>query len=76
MPRRNLHKSVKDVVEEVLTDDPTARIDNRRLVLEVWDRYGLHLSPKQWELLKRLPQPETIRRHRAKIQNEEGRLRP
>lgn len=68
--------SCRERVEEVLSRHAETRRDNRLLILRVWEEYGLQLTPAQWETVTRLPQPETIRRTRAKLQNEEGRYQP
>ena len=71
-----MKSTIKDEVEHVLEVSPDARADNRVLTLRIWELHGLSLTPEQWALVPSLPQTETVRRHRAKIQNEEGRFRP
>lgn len=66
----------KDRVESTLSRYPETRNDNRFLILRIWDELGLDLTPEQWAKVPTLPQPETLRRTRAKIQNEEGRFLP
>jgi hypothetical protein len=66
----------KEEIEQVLAADPETRADNRVLLFRVWERQGLRLTPEQWETVRRLGQPETIRRVRAKLQNEERRYLP
>ena len=66
----------KDCVETTLDRHPETRSDNRFLILRIWDELGLDLTPEQWARVPSLPQPETLRRTRAKIQNEEGRFLP
>lgn len=51
------------------------RRSSRPRRFRVWERQGLRLTPEQWSAVAGLTQPETIRRTRAKIQNEEGRWR-
>jgi hypothetical protein len=62
------------LVEEVLTDFPAAREDNRVLVLKAWEREGLLLTEEQWAMVGKLTQPETLRRHGCKLRNEKRRF--
>jgi hypothetical protein len=66
----------KDVVEAVLARRPETRADHRLLMFRVWELQGLELTREQWAVVEELFQPETIRRTRAKLQNEEGRFLP
>lgn len=66
----------REEVEKVLASYPETRSDNRLLLFRVWEQQGLQLTPEQWEMVTHLRQPETIRRTRAKVQNDEGRYRP
>jgi hypothetical protein len=66
----------KDAVESALDRYPETRGDNRYLILRIWDDLGLNLTAEQWAVVTSLPQPETLRRTRAKLQNEEGRFLP
>lgn len=63
-----------ELVENVLTECPEARSDNRYLILKAWEREGLVLTEEQWGRVPDLSQPETLRRHGCKIRNEEGRF--
>jgi hypothetical protein len=73
---REMKMTGKEEVETVLDEHPETRGDNRFLLFRVWERQGLQLTPEQWEMVSRLRQPETIRRTRAKLQNEDGRFLP
>jgi hypothetical protein len=67
--------TVKPSVLRALRRSKIARRDNRYLMFEVWRDFGLILTPEQEEIISRLPQPESIRRCRAHVQNVEGRFR-
>lgn len=61
--------SYKDEVQEVYDKRPETIDDNRLLLFRVYERHGLKLTPEQWKVVEKLPQPETIRRNGAKIRN-------
>lgn len=63
----------KEAVERVLAEHPETRDDSRLLLLWVWNEFGYPVSPEQWSLASTMPQVESVRRTRAKIQNEEKR---
>ncbi len=67
---------IKPLVLKVLAECPAARRSNNRLVLEVWRRQHPELPAELLELADGLAQVESIRRQRARIQNEEKRFRP
>lgn len=56
------------MVGAVLRDVEDARKDDRILLLEVWDRQGLHLNKDQKAMFMRVMSAETIRRSRQLIQ--------
>ena len=58
------HSFVRNILKEI----PETRNSDRRLMLEVWERGGLHLTDHQKYLFMRLPSAESIRRARQKIQ--------
>jgi hydroxymethylpyrimidine/phosphomethylpyrimidine kinase len=64
----------KEKVMHVLANNVEAREDNLVLQFKTWEEEGLVLTDEQWAVVKcgMLSQPETIRRTRAKLQNEEG----
>lgn len=67
---------VKPLVAAALGRSPAARDNVNALILEVWRQCGLEVTENIEELASRLPQAETIRRERARIQNEQGRFPP
>ena len=67
---------VKQQVRRTLRQFPQARRDNRTLVLLIWRQQGLPISLEEALNPDRFWQPESIRRARAKIQNDEGQLKP
>jgi hypothetical protein len=67
---------VKPLVVAALRESPAARDDNNALILDVWQRCGLQVIGDIEMLASTLPQVETIRRERARIQNEEERYPP
>lgn len=63
-------KKVKPLVEEVLKYSQLARNCDKELIIRVWDRCGLILSPEQRAIWFKTPSTESIRRTRQKIQSE------
>lgn len=61
---------IRDKVEKVLSIDHKARNSDRRLILEVWKQSGFELSEEQEAKFFDLPQAESIRRTRQKLQEE------
>jgi hypothetical protein len=59
---------VNKLIEQILTTDMQSRDSDRRLMLIVWHKLGLVLTPEQRELFMILPSTETIRRVRQKLQ--------
>lgn len=61
-----------DVVEHVLKESTRARNDDRYLLVEVWQKYGLGLDERQVAMIlgSKLPSPETVRRYRQKLQQQ------
>lgn len=55
-------------VRTVLRDVPITRNNDRVLMLEVWERQGLHLTTEQKKMFMRVLNPETIRRTRQLTQ--------
>ena len=71
MSARNIALTVK----ETLKNNFQSRNSDRILLLEVWESYGLFLTPQQRIAFMDVPSAETIRRIRQKIQ-EEGKYPP
>lgn len=69
-------RTVRKAVEIALARNPIARDDNRVLYLEVLKQQGISIPPELEATVGSWPQIETVRRVRAKIQNEEGQLLP
>ena len=70
-----MNAKMSDVVVEVLKNDPAARVNDNRLVVQVCRRMGCELTDEQVEILCQLPNFAGIVRSRARIQAE-GRFRP
>ena len=66
------------LVEQCLATDKRCRQDDKWLILQVWRRTGLSLTPDQERIFlsKKLPSTETIRRTRQKLQEEGKYLAP
>lgn len=58
-----------------LKQDALCRNCDKRLILKIWQEHGFEVDV-DWDKLDGLPNPETIRRVRQKIQNTDGRLLP
>jgi hypothetical protein len=67
---------VRPLVADTLRESSAARDDNNALILQVWRRCGLQVVGDVESIAATLPQAETIRRARARIQNEEERYPP
>jgi len=59
---------VKDEVEAILQEVPSARNSDRVLFIEYMQRNGMNLSLSQREQFWNLAMPETVRRIRQKLQ--------
>lgn len=57
-------------IERVLREHPETRSSDKTLILRVWEMYGFGLSEAQKEIFMKLPQAETIRRVRQKLQEQ------
>lgn len=64
-------------VERILREYPQTRSDDRKLMLKVWESYGLYLSESQQQKFMghNIPSTETIRRTRQRLQ-EQGLYTP
>lgn len=60
----------KNLVEQILSEYPRARYDDKFLQLKVWELQGLTLDLKQMGIFlgKGISAPESIRRTRQKLQ--------
>lgn len=71
--------SVKEIIEKLLEEDPRCREDDKWLTYNVFqiiakeNGQGVFIP---FNLFDKFPAFETIKRTRAKIQNEEGRFLP
>lgn len=63
---------VLDIVEQILSTSREARNSDKELYLRFMEYFGLRLDPTQTSIFKEMPQLETVRRIRQKLQ-EEGR---
>lgn len=59
---------VSAIVEQVLSTSREARNSDKELLLRVMERFGLYLSDTQKQKFRDMPQFETIRRIRQKLQ--------
>lgn len=66
--------SVKNIVQELLAQEERCRNDDKYLTFRVMQRYTKIYIP--FEDFKKIPAFETIKRCRAKIQNEEKKFLP
>ena len=57
-----------NLVEQMLKNFPDTRNSDIRLILAVWTREGLELSPEQYAKIQKCSNPESIRRTRQKLQ--------
>ena len=72
--KQNLN-TIKDQVEDILRTYPQARNDDRLLVLLYWKHQGVNLDIP-YDIIDSLVSPESIRRVRQKLQNEDGIFPP
>ncbi len=63
------------LIKQILANDPITRSDDKELILAVWEAQGLILTPEQKNRFKNAFSAETIRRTRAKL-NEQGEFLP
>ncbi len=68
-------QTVKNVVEEVMTEDLKTRDSDKWLILQVIRKLGFKIYV-DYEDLKKMPSFESITRARRYIQNTEKRLQP
>ena len=65
-------KSTKQVVEELLRDDPRCRSDDKWLIIQTLKKMGFSFYI-DYRKIKDIPAFETITKCRRKIQNEENK---
>ena len=64
-------QKVIPTVEEVLKEQPITRVDDKRLILEVWKKEGLQLGDmREAFILTACSTPESITRARRKMQED------
>lgn len=68
------NKPTREIILEVIAADPRAADDDALLIAKVWYMKGWK-DPNLYKLIKSVPNPETIRRTRAKLV-EEGKITP
>lgn len=66
-------KTAKEVVEEILEENPDARESDTQLIIKFFEKKTGMVFPIDDE---DVPSVRTITRHRQTIQNEEGRFLP
>lgn len=59
---------ITNIIENTLRDYPEARNSDKKLILVVWEKLGLTLTPQQQLKFLDMPPTETIRRVRQAIQ--------
>lgn len=69
-------EKAKQIIEEILAKDETARNSDTYLILKVWEKQNknINLNNIKKSEISLLFCPETITRHRRYIQNTEGRF--
>jgi hypothetical protein len=79
MPENTIDKlkGCAKVVAAVLSNDSSARDNDRTLVRLVWENYGLFFTDEQAEIFfsKRVPAADTITRAARKLKEENAHLR-
>ena len=72
----NIRYKIQKVIQKVLKEQPITRLDDKRLILEVWKEEGLHLGKmREAYFLANCSPPESITRARRKMQ-EDGFYKP
>lgn len=69
------YRNNEDLIKSVLRDNIEARGNDIELIVSVWEKQGLKLTPEQRHYMKKCLSTETITRVRRKIQ-EYGLYRP
>lgn len=67
-------KRMRDMITELVEQDPRCADDDKRLIAKVWWKQGWR-DPELYNHLKSVSSPETIRRTRAKLV-EDGVITP
>ena len=60
--------TITQKIQAILDHVPAARNSDTELLLIYMQKSGMDLTPKQIEVFRNMPSPETIRRTRQKIQ--------
>lgn len=63
-------KNLDQEVKRVLRDYPETRDSDTELIFQVWEVYGLELTPEQKSIAKAIPKTESITRCRRKLQEQ------
>lgn len=58
---------LEPVIREVMMTKAVTRNDYKKLIFEIWEKEGLHLTPEQEQLISQLTPPESITRCARKI---------
>lgn len=61
-------KTAETFVKTVLRDCPETRGSDKKLLIETWERQGLHLTPEQVNIFMKCLPAETITRARREVQ--------
>ena len=64
----NDFKNIETIVKSVLRDNKETRNSDKRLLIEIWKKQGLHLTEEQERMFMKCASPESIRRSRQRIQ--------
>ena len=64
----NDFKNIETIVKSILRDNKETRNSDKRLILEVFKRQGLHLTDEQERMFMKCASPESIRRTRQILQ--------
>ena len=68
------NQKIRDIIQMACDADPRCADDDALLIAKVWYMKGWR-DPNLYKLIKSVPNPETIRRTRAKLV-EEGKIKP
>lgn len=63
-------KNLKDLVWEILKENPDTRDNDKLLIMKVWEEQGLKFNDQQLGMFFKVAFPETITRLRREIQGE------
>lgn len=69
-------KTAERFIKAILLSNPETRDSDKKLLLETWERQGLHLSSEQKQAFMRCLPAETVTRARRAIQAYDVRCMP